>query len=202
MKHHPVTADSTLTLTRFLQLDVWPIELSVCRKFASPAELFILYIGGQTAPVRLGSPGFPSCAGPLANSFEDLEFLVRNVIDTKPWNVDAFSIAFPWRSSVAAVASPKIKIGYFHGDPDFKVQPPVSRTLETAVKKLTAAGFTVVPIPDTPSMGAGVDLCSDCYSLDNSKRFLQFITSSGEPMIPSLAKTIVSLLHVTRFRDV
>ena len=30
--------------------------------------------GGQASPVRAGSPGFPPVAGPLANSFDDLEF--------------------------------------------------------------------------------------------------------------------------------
>ena len=154
-----------------------------------PSSYRIPY-GAVTGPGRAGSPGIPSVAGPLANSFEDLEFFVRSVIDTKPWDRDASTIAFPWRTSLAATAKPKIRVGYFSGDPDFKIHPPVARALETSVKKLTAAGFTIVPISKFPSMGAGMELCADSYSLDNSKTFLYNISSSGEPMIPSLAKTI------------
>jgi amidase len=144
---------------------------------------------GQASPARGGSPGFPPCAGPLATSFEDLEFFTRHVIDTKPWNKDPNALAIPWRAEVAA-AQPKIRIGFLHSDPDFPVHPPVARALETSVKVLAAAGFTIVALSVFPSLKAGLDLCADYYSLDNSKLFLDYITRSGEPIIPSLQKTM------------
>jgi amidase len=125
----------------------------------------------------------------LANSFDDLEFLVHHVIDAKPWNKDSMALAIPWRASTA-VARPNIRIGFFRGDADFPIHPPVARALDASVKKLTAAGFTVVPLAKTPSLKAGLDLAEDYYSLDNTKTFLQYINRSGEPMIPSLQKTI------------
>ena len=161
-----------------------------CGTYGFKPSSFRIPLGGVTSPGRPGSPGFPAVAGPLATSFEDLEFFARNVVDAKPWDKDASTMAFPWRSAVAGAANTKIRIGYLAGDPDFKIHPPVTRALETSVKKLAEAGFTVIPLSATPSMREGLDLCFDFYSLDNSKRFLQNISSSGEPMIASLAKTI------------
>lgn len=145
--------------------------------------------GGQTSPARPGSPGFPPCAGPLANSFEDLDFLVRHVIDTKPWDKDFMAMAIPWRHSVAT-ARPSVRIGYMAGDSAFPVHPPVARALESSVKKLKGVGFTVVNLDNLPPMKKGLDLCADYYSLDNTKLFLDFINRSGEPIIPSLQKTL------------
>lgn len=145
--------------------------------------------GGQTAPVRIGSPGFPAVAGPLANSFEDLQFFMRHVIDAKPWDRDPTALSIPWRSASADERYPSIRIGYLAQDPRYPIHPPVARTLDEAVKKLKAAGFPVVPIDNFPPLEKGVELATDCYSLDNSKTFKKFIEDSGEPMIPSLAKS-------------
>ncbi len=145
--------------------------------------------GGQTEPCAIIGPGFPPVAGPLANSFEDLEFLVRNVIDTKPWDRDAEALAISWRAPVAA-AKPSVRIGYYKGDADYPVHPPVERALRESVDKLTKAGFEVVELEKYPSMKAGLDLAADYYSLDNTKLFLDFVHRSGEPIIPSLQKTM------------
>ena len=145
--------------------------------------------GGQTSPARGGSPCFMPVAGPLANSYEDLEFFLRHVIDKKPWNKDSMALAIPWRHS-DATARPKLRIGFFESDPEIPVHPPVARALNSSAKKLTSAGFTIVPLSDFPSMKAGFVMCADYYSLDNSKLWLDFIHRSGEPIIPSLQKTM------------
>ena len=145
--------------------------------------------GGQTAPVKIGSPAFPAVAGPLANSFEDCHFFLKHVIGAKPWDKDATALAIPWRSAAADAQFPSIRIGYLLEDTEFPVHPPVKRALEESAKKLAAAGFELVPIKDFPSMQKAVDLAFDCYSLDNTKTWKKMIQDSGEPMIESLART-------------
>lgn len=145
--------------------------------------------GGQTAPVKVGSPGFPPVAGPLANSFEDLHLFMRHVIEAKPWDKDFLALPIPWRASAADEQFPRLRIGYLLEAPELPVHPPVRRALEESAKKLAAAGFDVVPIKDFPSFQTGIDLACDCYSLDNNKTWKKFIQDSGEPMIPSLEKT-------------
>lgn len=145
--------------------------------------------GGQTAPSKIGSPGFPAVAGPLANSFEDLHLFVKSVIEARPWEKDVLALAIPWRASAANEKFPRVRIGYLLEDAKYPVHPPVRRALEDAAKKLAAAGFEVVPIKEFPSLGTGMDLACDCYSLDNTKTWKKFIQASGEPMIPSLKRT-------------
>ncbi|KAK3726061.1 hypothetical protein LTR37_000209 [Vermiconidia calcicola] len=146
--------------------------------------------GGQGYAVKPGSPGIPPCAGPLANSFEDLEFLVRHVINAKPWDRDATAMPFPWRASIAASPQPSLRVGYIHSDPDLPIHPPVARALETSAKKLSDAGITVVPLKNFPSFKDGMELTSHMFSLDNTRTILSHMTKSGEPIIRSLQKTM------------
>lgn len=145
--------------------------------------------GGQTAPVKIGSPGFPAVAGPLANSFEDLHFFMKHVLETKPWEKDFLAEPIPWRASTANEQFPKIRVGFLLEDPQYPLHRPVRRALEESAKKLTAAGFEIVPIKNFPSMHQAMDLAADFFSLDNTKTWKKFIEDSGEPMIPSLKKT-------------
>jgi len=144
---------------------------------------------GQTGPGRAGSPGFPACAGPLANSFEDLHLFLRSVIEAKPWDSDPFALAIPWRTATANASMPQVRIGYLKEDTAYPIHPPVARALDSAAKTLASAGFTVIPLENTPSMETGLDLATDCFSLDNTKQFLKNIRSGGEPLVPSLERT-------------
>lgn len=142
--------------------------------------------GGFAAVSRRGSPGFPSVAGPLANSYEDLSFLVQNVIAAKPWDLDATAIPFPWRAEVANSTPASLRVGYFIEYPTYKVSPPVIRTLEEAAKKLTAAGVTVFPLTTLPSMTEAATLMSDSFSFDNARTAVKHIQAGGEPLVPSV----------------
>lgn len=161
-----------------------------CGTYGFKPSSFRVPNAGVASPSRGGSPGFPSVAGPIANALEDCDLFLRAVIGSKPWNLDAGALPIPWRESVASTSNPKIKIGFYAGDPSYPIHPPVMRALSEAVKRLTNAGIMVIPLTNTPSLQPAKELCSDYWSLDNSKTFLKFISDSGEPMIPSLAKTI------------
>ena len=131
-----------------------------CGTYGFKPSSFRVPNGGTTSPARLGSPGFASVAGPLANSFEDLDFFLRSVIDAKPWDFDASALPILWRESIVSNANTKIRIGLFTQDPAYAIHPPVMRTLSEAAKKLTAAGITVVPLSNTPPLNVAIDLCT------------------------------------------
>jgi amidase len=135
-----------------------------CGTYGFKPSSFRVPNGGTTSPARLGSPGFPSVAGPLANSFEDLDFFLRSVIDAKPWNFDASALPIPWRVSIACTGNPKIRIGFFAQDPEYPIHPPVMRALSEAAKKLTSAGFTVIPLSNTPPLNVAKELCTGKFS--------------------------------------
>ena len=130
-----------------------------CGTYGFKPSSFRVPNGGVTAPARFGSPCFPSVAGPLANSFEDLDFFLKSVIDAKPWNYDAGALPIPWRESIVSTADPKVRIGFFVEDPEFPIHPPVKRALNEAAKKLTSAGLTVVPLSNTPPLSVAKELC-------------------------------------------
>ena len=155
--------------------------------------------GGQTPPARMGSPGIPAVAGPLANSFDDLQFFVRHVIGASPWNKDPTALAIPWRAPVADGVPLKLRVGFWPGDSAFPIHPPASRALQHTSAKIAAAGHTVIPVAVVPSVMRAVQVASDMFSLDPSKMFLQHIAKSGEPIIPSLQKTLAIVGKPTAF---
>lgn len=112
---------------------------------------------------RRGSPGFPACAGPLTNSFEDLEFFVHSIVDTKPWDRDATAIAYPWRSETSSTKPSKLRVGYFQGDSKFPIHPPVRRAIESAAKVLAAAGHEVITLEQTPPLEIALGLSTDYW---------------------------------------
>ncbi|EXJ78127.1 hypothetical protein A1O3_09288 [Capronia epimyces CBS 606.96] len=137
----------------------------------------VLY-GGQQSPGRAGSPGFKACAGPLATSFRDLTLFMSAVLSRSPWNRDSCQARY--------------KIGVLVEDPKYPVHPPVRRALSAAVDTLTKTPhqFELVFLDSAPKAGEALDIASDFFSLDNSKTLLKNITASGEPMVPSVRKTL------------
>ena len=83
-----------------------------------------------------------------------------------------------------------MRVGYYIEDPSFPVHPPVRRALDESAMALAAAGHEIIVLKDTPSMKTAIDLSTSYWSMDNNKVWLKNIEASGEPIIPSLQKTI------------
>lgn len=112
---------------------------------------------------RRGSPGFPACAGPLTNSFEDMELFTRTIVESKPWDRDATAIAYPWRAETANARPTKLRIGYYQGDSQYPIHPPVRRSLESAARVLASAGHEIIPLEHAPSLKTAIGLCTDYW---------------------------------------
>ncbi|THX02076.1 amidase family protein [Aureobasidium pullulans] len=145
---------------------------------------------GQTSAGRLGSPGFPAAAGPLANSFADLELLMKSVIDARPWDLDAQALAIPWNTTGVEKKN-KLRIGLLKEDLKRPAWPPVRRALDTAAKKLADAGHEVIELdPNKPSLDEGLIIAYESYALDPTQQAGQFIAAAGELMTESLKRTL------------
>lgn len=145
---------------------------------------------GQKQCGALGSPGFPAVAGPLAASFEDMRFLMKHVIDAKPWDYDAVALAIPWRASSVLDSKSKLRIGLLVEDEKWPCWPPIRRALATAADKLKAAGHEVVELKHAPSLNEGFDFALDSWNLDNTHQAARFIESGGEPYVTSVQRVI------------
>lgn len=111
--------------------------------------------------------------------------------ETAVWDRDGSAMCYPWRAAVADHnPARKLRIGYYVEDPSFPTHPPVRRALDESAKALAAAGHEIIVLKDTPSVKTAADLAASYWSMDNSKVWLKNIESSGEPIIPSLQKTL------------
>jgi amidase len=150
-----------------------------------PSSARIPY-GGQTTPSRAGSPGFLPSAGPLTNSFRDMELFCRAVISAQPQNVDSSCLGIPWRD---VPTKERLVIGVLGEDPSLPLHPPVSRACSSAVSKLTAAGHNVKFLKNTPPLSAASRLSFAYFSLDSRNTRIQHILCSGEPRVNSVKNT-------------
>ncbi|KAK8050124.1 hypothetical protein PG994_011854 [Apiospora phragmitis] len=141
---------------------------------------------GSTFCHRMGSPGFPPVAGPLACSFDDMAFFLQAVLESHPWDRDPTVLAIPWRAEVATSTPEKLRIGFILEDPKFPVHPPVCRTMESSAQVLAQAGHEVIPLHGFPSLEVAMNLGLDSFSFVNTVEWRRHLDVSGEPIVPSL----------------
>lgn len=79
-------------------------------------------------------------AGPMANSLPTIEYFMKSLLDSSPWNVDPGCIPIPWRNELAAFPDRKLRLGIVYDDDIVKPQPPINRLLRETVGKLKEAG--------------------------------------------------------------
>ncbi|KAK8069996.1 amidase signature domain-containing protein [Apiospora phragmitis] len=149
--------------------------------------------GGQNAcPFpRNRLPGIVPAAGPMANTLADLRLFMDVVVsEGRPWTYDGTTIDIPWRK----LASPnpnnhKLVVGIAPEDEEFRLHPPVKRTIEDAARKLEAAGHTVVRLPTDPSrsIALGGRLAFAFYGLEGHPSNAEMEAEFGEPLVKSLA---------------
>ncbi|ETS81504.1 hypothetical protein PFICI_06506 [Pestalotiopsis fici W106-1] len=130
------------------------------------------------------------CAGPLANSVQDLEFFMKTVIDKQPWRYDHTSFNVGWRS-LESSADKALTIGVLPEDPEYPFSPPVRRCLDGACASLAAAGHKLVYIPEDKLSSAGLAgrLAYQFYALSPSG-FDSREEIIGEPQVTSVAKGV------------
>lgn len=131
--------------------------------------------------------GIEACAGPLANTFEDLKFFFQNVLDAQPWQFDPTSLAFPYLESKP---EEKLVIGVIVEDNAFPVHPPIRANLEKAAQLLEAAGHTIVRLDKFPSFEDAwrVAATQYCVMVEGEPMATDPLVKAGEPFIKSLSQ--------------
>ncbi|KAK8085463.1 hypothetical protein PG997_006734 [Apiospora hydei] len=148
------------------------------------------FAGQNSCPFpRNHLPGIIPAAGPMANTLADLRLFMDIVFAQGPWRYDGTAIDVPWRSLPAKAEGEKLVIGVAPEDEEFKLHPPVKRTIENAAKKLEAAGHTIVHLPADPtrSMALGGRLAFAFFGLEGAPSNEQMEAEFGEPLVQSLA---------------
>ncbi|OJI99562.1 hypothetical protein ASPVEDRAFT_123322 [Aspergillus versicolor CBS 583.65] len=142
---------------------------------------------GQTSAGRPGMTGILPSAGPLCHSIRDAELFLKVVLNSNPADLDDFALGVPWS---AVSQKERLTIGLLPEDPSLPLHPPMRRTLDAAVKALTAAGHRVIDLAgQAPSVSGANSLALRYFGLDPDRTALRHITQAGEPFIPSLKVT-------------
>jgi hypothetical protein len=113
---------------------------------------------------------------------------MKTVIDSEPWKVDENVLAVPWRR-VKPQTGEKMRFGDIRGCSKRPLHPPVRSFLATAEMKLEDAGHVIVPLDDIPDLYECAVLAWKYFLLDPRKTAAQHVNASGEPWVPSIAKT-------------
>ncbi|BCS27815.1 general amidase GmdB [Aspergillus puulaauensis] len=146
--------------------------------------------GGQVAGLAMeGIPGIKPSAGPLAHSLEDIELFMATVLNAEPWKYDATAIAAPWQDLPLHEngSQGKLTIGILPESKDFPLHPPVRRALQSAITALYERGHRIVQLPDDPSRDLAY-ASRLAFQYFTYGPHIDHIASSGEPLVPSVAK--------------
>ncbi|PWY86489.1 amidase [Aspergillus sclerotioniger CBS 115572] len=135
---------------------------------------------------RPGTPGLVSAVGPLANSASDLTFFCRTILSSEPWRLDSTALGTGWRH---VPPKKRLSIGFYMGDEDFPLFPPVKRALKSAQAALETAGHTVRLVTNAPSFHDGLKLAARYFLFDNKQTLLQHVLKGEEQPIKALEYT-------------
>jgi amidase len=140
-------------------------------------------------------PGIVSCAGPITQSFDDLELFVSSVLSTKPWMEDSNTHAVTWRTESSIPKGKLLRIGVLPEDSEFPLHPPIRRTLEKAIACLAAAGHKIVrlDLDDASKTSLAYRIAIDMFGIDPAKTPFQNISASGEPIISSVQANLAAI---------
>ena len=152
----------------------------------------------QVSCSRRGSFGIRAVVGPLARSLRDIDYFMEAVLDRDAWNYDPDALGVLWRTpALQAASKPKLTLGLLLEDETRPLHPPVLRAMKTAIKGLEAAGHRIIDLSrklPTGIFDKVMRSAMQSFVLDPAKTGADYIKSSGEPFIASLAKSSLPAL--------
>ncbi|KAF7950012.1 hypothetical protein EAE96_007316 [Botrytis aclada] len=142
--------------------------------------------GGVRDLTPPGTDGIKSTVGPMATSLRDCELLLKSILQADTWKYDSTAISIPWLDIKRAR---KLRVGVAQNDGVFTPSPPVRRVFKQVVESLSEDNnveLIAINLPDVTSIYQ--DFIS-YMTLSGSDHYLEQFERTGEPAIPSLAKT-------------
>lgn len=92
-----------------------------------------------------GQETIASVVGPLGRSLESLIFIMKSILDTKPWLIDPKVLPIPWREDAFQQGQVQpLCFGVIRFDQCAHLSPPVQRALDMSVAALQKAGHQVI----------------------------------------------------------
>lgn len=150
--------------------------------------------GGGVPPGRLGGPSpIIPVIGPMGHTVRDAELVMRTICNSDAWTFDENVLGVPWR--IIQPSTKPLRFGLIRGIPKRPLHPPIARALHSAVTKLKAQRHVIVLLDDKiPDLWTSCILAWKYFLLDPQKTPTKYLQQAGEPMVPSIGKTMVQEL--------
>lgn len=145
-----------------------------------PSQKRISMLGSLSGMIDQVQEAIYPVLGPLARSADDIDLFMSAVLGREPWLVDPLVLPLPWKKEPEPELS-SLKVAIIYDDGVVKPTPPIARALETAAKKLKAAGVSVVEW-DNIDVEKLVGACNAGYNYDGNVSQKNQIELSGEPL--------------------
>ncbi|KAI0482029.1 amidase [Xylariaceae sp. FL0804] len=147
-----------------------------------PSSSRLPYYG---APVSTeGQEHVPSSVGPLARSLSTLDFIMRELIHSEPWEHDARCAPKAWdQETLDAFKTKPLTIGILVDDGVVRPHPPVTRVLLDLVQKLKGAGHEVIDW-DPRFHAECIQVLDEYYTADGGEDIRRDMSVAGEPYVP------------------
>jgi amidase len=151
--------------------------------------------GGGVAPGRFGTPSpIIPVIGPIGHSIRDAELTMRTICDSDTWAFDEHVLGVPWRT-VQPYTRP-LRFGLIRGIAERPLHPTIARALHSCATKLKGKGHQLMLLDDkVPDIWASGILAWKFFLLDPKKTPISYLRQAGEPIVPSIGKTMVEELR-------
>ena len=130
-------------------------------------------------------------AGPIARSVEDIDFVMREIVPRGGLFANDCIPGY-WPASTQQEARKKLRVGILRNDGLVTPLPPITNLLGEVSRILAGskiADIEVVNIPTPPIMKQCFANAGRLMSVDGGVPMLDLISSTGEPLVPSLKGT-------------
>ncbi|KXN67638.1 amidase signature enzyme, partial [Conidiobolus coronatus NRRL 28638] len=155
-----------------------------------PTPKRLIEVGERT--VTQGQESVQATTGPMASHVEDLDLMIRSVLNQKPWEVSHWVVPIPYRE---ATLPKRLRIGYYLDDGIYPVTPACERAVMMTVEALKAAGHDVFPYHE-PALREAVPLFGKFATVDKSKPKFEVLKSHERFTLEQLKMTVFHRLPV------
>lgn len=144
-----------------------------------------------------GQQTIVSVVGPMARSIDDVELIMKVIVDSKPWSQDPYCMPITWR--LDAIPTRKLRIGLFEWDNICLPQPPIRNALKRTAAALRAAGHEIIPWIIDQHRAA--ELVMKVFRSDAAVDIHRQCAKSGEPSMESACDTSDPPMGITQSWD-
>lgn len=123
----------------------------------------------------------PSVIGPLGKTLEEIEFIMKAVVETKCWLHDPKVLPIEWKENVK-FDKDTIKIGVWRDSGNVEPLPPIKRVLNQVSKLLKGDAKLEVVEVEWPEHKRLINALMAVFGADAGKEIIDECAKSGEPI--------------------